>query len=229
MFKANLLNLFTIIITLSFTNIAYTSEIDEITSYFSNSILTVEIYEIVAPQKAIEYGNKIQKSIINNREWWHSYVKKTMPGKPLPYHSNMGVSKSEYEEYLILAQKFELRKTGISQITINKQNEKIILNGNSKLEKFKNITIDKKRNSINTEYGSLTIYNKITASKNQQPEPWNGHQWKYEKSISDSRGILVKLAVGKTNSNKGIIYYDVKDARTSKPNYYSYILLFNLK
>ncbi len=92
--------------------------------------LTVDVMENALPLLATELAARMQVAIAKNPQWWAEHVKKAQPGEPLPYDPRIGVTESEYKEFLTLSKKMTLQKTTEATLAISRKGDDVyILDG----------------------------------------------------------------------------------------------------
>lgn len=195
--------------------------------YISSGEFDVDVMELVAPARVNELTIRIRKSVQKNQEWFAEHVKKTEPGKPLPYDSRLGLSKEEYDEYLQLARQYSTRKKSQFKLKISMKDSCFELDGGRDMPDLAGIEIDLKNDEVRTPFCVLRQRAEINASKDSALGAWKGIEWRHEESSSNGNKI-VKLAVGRlTESGRAVITYDVKSTDTRKTTRISHILNYD--
>jgi hypothetical protein len=191
--------------------------------------LTVDIMQIVGPPRLIEFGQRIQQAVRANPDWWLQQVENRTLGEPLPYDPRLGLSKAEYDEFL--AMKMATQKKAEATLVVTKKEDNVyVFDGGRALPDFTGIEIDLKNDVVRTPFGVLTERSEIDASKDSALGAWVGTQWKTEKlDVNGITGTVAKLAVGKLKpSDRGVIYYDVKNVSLDGKIRISHVLNYDL-
>jgi hypothetical protein len=208
-------------------------------TYFpTNKVITAKVMELSSSKEIASISEKLKQGIAKNQEWFKQYINKADPGKPLPYHANLGVTEAEYAHFL----KFKdakLQEVGTVKLEfLLDKNQNIVV----KTEPFSPVNgLIIGKHSVTTPLG---VTNKFTPINNRNQKSltgaWTGVQWSLnefdddsmqQKSLNDIKGKAVKLAVGKLEkTGEGILYYDVKDIDMSqnKKTVFSYIIYYPL-
>ena len=61
---------------------------------------TVELLQVRFSPRAEELARKLSSVMATNQDWLTAYIKSNAEAGPLPYHTNFGLSKAEWKEYL---------------------------------------------------------------------------------------------------------------------------------
>ena len=191
----------------------------------------MDLMEIAAPPRANELGQRLQQAARANPDWWLEHVKKAKPGEPLPYDSRIGLTDSEYNEFLALSKKMTTQKKAESTLTVAAKDDDVyVFNGGHALPDFNGIEIDLTNDVVRTPFGVLTERSEINAPEDSALGAWIGTQWKLERPGSNGiTGTIAKLAVGKlTQSGRCVIYYDVKHVSLDGRTRISHVLNYDV-
>lgn len=195
--------------------------------------ITVDLMGMAVPKRAEALGQKFKQAMAKDPNWLLEYSKKNKnrkPGTPLPYDAKMGLSKAEYEEFLVLSKKMTMQKQKeIPLIITAKGDDVFVLHGGKELSDFTGIEIDLKNEQVQTPFGTLTKRSIINAPEHTALGAWNGIQWMMEKPDPNGiTGTVAKLAVGKLKqSGRCVIYYDVRKATPDAKTRISHVLNYD--
>ncbi|MGS2765133.1 hypothetical protein [Sinomicrobium sp. M5D2P9] len=155
----------------------------DINRYFTDTIVVADIMDgIEQSPRQVELTAKFQHAIRENYEWFVTYMKTVPAGEPMPYHSNMGISKDEYDEFQGFMQNARLTSTGRENLEILKKDTLISFKGSGKLQPYNEIRIDLKNNKVLYKdyvlpFGKEVI---IESEDNGFGNRWKGYTWTYE-------------------------------------------------
>lgn len=198
-----------------------------------SSATPARIMELSFPRKHVEISLKMQKAMLVDPNWTSEYMRKNDKPGPLPYHPNLGISESEYEQFLKLSSKLGLVEKGKIKLSFikNKDGSITIMTDKRGLP-LNGITILSDNRGVETPYGVLDGFSNINnKDKNSPTGPWQGVQWKIE-NIIDANHFppsvsAVKFSIGVLDSKKeGILYYDVKNSPTQE--IFHYVIFYDL-
>lgn len=176
-------------------------------------VVEVDVMDFSFPARLFELAEKLQSSVARNEAWWYNHVQNTPPGEPLPYDPRMGLSKSEYEEFLRLGASPTLVKIAESTLEFSWINGKRVrITGPEMLWILDGVEIDLDSDSVETPFGKLLDRTEVNnLSEDSATGPWSGHQWSL---VSFSELMSVSLAFGRLHENgRGILYYKVRSAQ----------------
>ena len=174
---------------------------------------TVDIMQLMAPRRLEELTAKILQFATRDQEWWQAHIKKRAPGEPLPYDSRMGLSKEEYDEFLVLYNEMSVKKVGAAYINVKRIEEKILLSFGKDVPDFGEVELDLKNDQVITKFGIANERHLIEANERQTATgPVDGIQWKLEQVREDPiQGTVIKFTLGRLrNGGRGIFSYEVR-------------------
>ncbi len=192
----------------------------------------VDVMELVFPDRQKESAKQIQQTVQKDPDWFLSHIKKAKPGEPLPYDPRLGVTKREYEEFLKLAEEVTLKKVRTAKLSVARNGNRIALDGGRALPHLKSVELDLDADSVATPFGDARVRETIKASEGQKATgPLNGLAWRLETLEENPlNGTVVKFSLGRLEkTDRGILYYDVKQVDPGSKTRITYILLFDLK
>lgn len=211
----------------------------EWTTYFpTNKIIKAKVMAIGSSKEIAIITQKLQQGIASHPQWFQKYVSELRSGEAMPYHTNLGVTKAEYEQFLKLKD-VTLHEIGTVQVEF-----KSVQNGDIVIKTIPVSPIDGllvSKNSVTTPHGITTRFTSIHNTNTKSPTgAWNGIQWSLNNlddqdikktNLTEIKGKKVQLAVGKLEkTGEGILYYDLKDIDMSKNKkiMLSYIIYYPL-
>ena len=130
--------------------------------------------------------SKFLSAVKKNNEWFLQQQKTVeQTGNPMPYHPNVGMSESEYEEFKTLIEKgpgVEMGKSGSAKVAFDYQSDIIRLKGTDRLEILNDVKIDLENNIVWIGDFKLDDFQEINVDtdNNGLKSKWKGYQWRYE-------------------------------------------------
>jgi hypothetical protein len=169
----------------------------------------VDVMDVAYPKRFLELTEKLQASIVTNRNWWIDDVKKASPGEPLAYDPKLGMTKEEYAEYLSLGEQRKMEKVRSAIIQVETNANSFKFDGGPTLPDLTGVEID---------LNNLTIVTPFAVLKNPSPEvssggpglgAYSGYQWHFESGDIDKGNITTtSFLVGRLKpGEKKFIYY----------------------
>ncbi|MDP2059223.1 MAG: hypothetical protein U1C58_04850 [Flavobacteriaceae bacterium] len=222
---------FTIIICFLFLTSCGQSQTEKITGnptndfpklFDQNSVIVDIMDGLKTDPKQLELTAKLQKAFQENYEWFQEYIKTAEKGQPLKYHTNFGITETEYNEYLKLSGKVEVISSGKETIEIKKNGDNIKFIGQDKTSIFNDLTIDLKNNQILFKNYVLSFVNEINVTDNDNglKSKWKGYNWEFvnpelneETDIQTlDEFISISLTIGQLEKN-GKTYMQIKERK----------------
>lgn len=173
--------------------------------------MTVDVMELVAPRRAMELAQRLKRAAQKDPDWWMARVKKAKPGDPLPYDPRLGLSESEYREFL--AMRATMRKKTQATLAVSAKGDQVYaLDGGESLPDFTGIEIDLKNDLVRTPFGVLTHRAEISTPEDSALGACDGVEWRLEKLDPDAMSrTAAKLLLGTLKrSGRCVINYEVK-------------------
>jgi hypothetical protein len=195
----------------------------DLQTLFDGKSVTVDIMdELKIDPKQLKITAKLQKAFQENYEWFQEYIKTAEKGKPLKYHSNFGMTETEYNEYLKLSEQVEVISSGKEIIEIKKNADNIRFIGQDKTSIFNDLTIDLKNNQILFKNYVLTFVNEINVTDNDNglKSKWKGYNWEFiNPELTEETDIQtldeftsINLTIGQLEKN-GKTYMKIKERK----------------
>ena len=186
----------------------------------------VDIMGVAFPKRFQELTVKMQTALATNKEWMLNHIKQNAkPGEPLPYDEKLGMTKNEYEEFLALGEKKEMKKFGSVKITTTTNANIFQIHSGGELSDLDEVKINLKELTITTPFGVITNLAPDTSEGGGVIGPFSGYEGKFENGDEDfNNATTISFLVGRQkNTGKNFIYYKVgilksknavKDTRT---------------
>lgn len=151
--------------------------------------------QVYQSERQIELTNKFQESIRDNYEWFIEYSQQAVePGKPMPYHENLGLTKAEYEELQGFMENIELASSRVVEYTIAHIDQKIVLEPVDTVNNLK-VVLDFAANQSFFDGQTLTFGDTIIVNDPQNgfKSEWSGYQWTFEQPSDMDMNALKDL------------------------------------
>lgn len=176
--------------------------------------IEVDVMEVALPKRAVELGERLRASVAQDDSWLREHIAaNARPGKVLPYHPKMGLTKSEYEEMLELSAQREARKTGTAVVGIESTApEAIRLDGGDTLPALTGIVVNFASMKIETRLGFCEEYEILEPTADRVIAGLGQYEcceWKCEIGDDDRTNMeSTSLMLGRlTRSGRGFLYY----------------------
>jgi hypothetical protein len=148
--------------------------------------------------------------------WFQQHAATAKPGEPLPYHPKLGLSRSEYQEFLRLLTTMQWRPVDTVLVVIESTKWGYRVGAGTEVPSLRGLEIDTVARSVRTSVGVLAPADPIVPSDGQQATgEWGGPRWKLQGLMPGTlTGTHAEFAVGRHSaSGRTILYFDVTKAQ----------------
>lgn len=165
--------------------------------------------DLAYPKRFLELTKKLQAAIATNGDWWIDAIKNAKPGEPLPYDERLGMTRSEYSEYLSLGEKRTMEKIGSDVIQVETNADNYKFDGGSALPDLTELEVNLNKLTVITPFAVLTNLSPEVSSGGPGLGAFSGYRWYFENSDIDKGNITTSsFLVGRLKQNgKRFIYY----------------------
>jgi hypothetical protein len=171
-----------------------------------------QIGKVMPPPEIEKYLNKVEVAARKDPGWFREHSANAKPGAPLPYDERLGLTKTEYDEYLVLWNKREFKSMEEVMLLLRKSagdTWSILSTGNaSTLSTFR---YQEKDDTFRSPNGELKRIDDIAADANSILGEWTGQEWKFEEETGLGK-TKENLAIGRFADKKyGLIVYRAQE------------------
>ena len=171
---------------------------------------------VVLPPKEIDpYVAKVEKAARSDPKWFREFSSSAKPGLPLPYDERLGLTKTEYDEYLVLWNKREFKAMEEVVLMLRQTaGETWSITSTGGAGTFSTLRYSAKSDVFRSPNGELKRIEDITADASSILGEWSGSEWKFEEESGLGK-TKENFALGKFADNKfGIIVYRAQELST---------------
>lgn len=161
-----------------------------------------EAVVVLPPPEIEKYIAKVEQAAQKDRKWFEEYSKNTKPGIPLPFHEKIGLTKTEYDEYLALWAKREFKVAQVVNLLLRKGSEgRWNIIASDAAASISSLRYSDKDDNWKSTNGMMTRLPDINADPMSILGAWTGKEWKFEEETSLSK-LKENFAVGTTVDGK---------------------------
>jgi len=174
-----------------------------------------EVGAMVPPQEINKYIAKVQAAAKEDPAWHKEYAKNSKPGLPLPWHEKLGLTKTEYEEYLKLwdQRQFKASQKVVIRLEEPKPGEWMIRVSGVGMA-ISLLRYYPETDHIKSTNGELKRIEDIDADKRSILGAWTGKEWRFEEK-TDFVWTTENLAIGKYKDGKRcLMIYRIQEKMT---------------
>lgn len=185
--------------------------------YFeANRDYEAERITVVTPVEIEKYLKLVEEGAAKNPEWYSEYSQAAKPGAPLPYHKNLNLTPQEYQEYLALWAKREIKsveKVGM-RVEFRNGNWRVLVGGRAGTVISLLRYVEKEDLFVSTN-GKMVRIDDINASAETLLGEWKGIEWRYEEETGLGK-MKENFGLGKTTDGKhGFLVYRLQDVTST--------------
>lgn len=175
-------------------------------------LMKAETVMVVPPPEIDKFVGKVEQAARQDPKWFEQYSKDSSPGAPLPFHEKLGLTKTEYQQYLDLWAKREIRPTArvVVQLKQPKKGEWTV-NATGEASMLATLRYVAAKDVFESPNGTLKRIEDIAAGPQSILGAWKGHEWRLLEETS--LGVTKEnIAIGQTTDGKfGLLVYRVQD------------------
>lgn len=170
------------------------------------------ICRVLPPEEILKYVAKVETAAKKDTKWFREYSKLGKPGEPLAYDERLGLTKEEYDEYLVLWNKRGL----VDQVNImlslrQSVGETWLLTATGEASVLSTLRYLPKDDLFRSPNGDLKRIADIKANPASILGEWSGAEWKFEEETEFGK-TKENFAIGRFADNKtGIIVHRVQE------------------
>lgn len=171
-----------------------------------------EVGAIVPPKEINKYIAKVKAAAKQNPEWHKEFASKSKPGLPLPYHENLGLTQSDYDEYLKLwdQRQFKAAQQVVIRLEEPKPGEWMIRVSGVGMP-ISLLRYYPETDQFKSTNGELKRAEDIEASARSILGAWKGKEWRFEEN-TDFVKTQENVALGKFDDGKYcLLIYRIKE------------------
>lgn len=173
-----------------------------------------EVGMVLPPKEIEKYMAKVEVAARRNKEWYLEHSKNAKPGVPLPYDERLGLTKTEYDEYLALWRKREFKTEEEIGLLLKKSGQGWSITAGGEAAPISTLRYDPATDSFTSPSGRLKRIEDIKADPDSILGAWSGSEWKFEEESSISK-FRENIAIGRfVGQPYGLIVYRAQEMST---------------
>jgi hypothetical protein len=174
-----------------------------------------QIGMVIPPKEIDKYVAKVETAARKDPKWYREYSGQSKPGLPLSYDERLGLTKEEYNQYLVLWNKREFKPVEDVMLLLRQSTGgtwSITSTGNASA--ISTLRYNSKDDVFRSPNGELKRIEDIKADSTSILGEWNGCEWKFEEETGLGK-TKENMAIGRFADNKfGLIVYRVQELST---------------
>ena len=177
--------------------------------------LQVDVLQPWSPPRLAVLTEKLQTAARADPAWFRAHAATAAPGTPLPYHPKLGLTESEYHEFLALADSVQMRSAATGSLHVESTPSGWRISERSTIAALRGLQIDTLANVVRSSFGILGAADPIVPSDAQRATGrWGGPRWALEAvDASTITGAVATFAIGRlAATGQRVVYFDAKRA-----------------
>ena len=170
---------------------------------------------VIPPKEIDKYVAKVEAAARKEAKWFREFSSQSKPGLPLPYDERLGLTKEEYDQYLVLWNKREFKAMEDVMLLLRQSSGgtwSITSTGGASA--ISTLRYYPKDDAFRSPNGELKRIEDIKADSTSILGEWTGHEWKFEEETGLGK-TKENIALGRFADNKfGMIVYRVQELST---------------
>jgi hypothetical protein len=167
---------------------------------------------VTPPAEIDKYVAKVETAARKDPKWFREFSGQAKAGAPLPYDERLGLTKTEYDEYLALWDKRDFKPMEEVMLLLRKNaGDTWTITSTGAASTLSTIRYDAKSDSFRSPNGELKRIADITADASSVLGEWTGMEWKFEEETGLGK-IKENLALGRMAGDSfGLIVYRAQE------------------
>ena len=198
----------------TFTAHAFAAEVPKIFGglFEQNVAIKGEIGVVLPPQDINKYISKVESAARKDPKWFREYSGSSKPGAPLPYDERLGLTKTEYEEYLVLWSKREFKPMEEVMLMLRQSTaDTWSITSTGGASSFSTLRYVPKEDLFRSPNGDLKRIGDIKADPSSILGEWTGSEWKFDADTGLGK-MKENFAIGTMKGNKyGLLVYRAQE------------------
>lgn len=157
---------------------------------------------LVDPPVALdEYLQKVKVAAQKDPEWFAEYSKTAKSGVPLPFHEKLGLSKKEYDAYLAVWDKREIKEVQPVTLKLEEEDGQWIIKASGAAWPISLLKYNPEKDQFRSTNGLLIKSDDVDAPASSILRAWKGYEWRLE-TKSTLSVLKENLAIGAAADGK---------------------------
>lgn len=174
-----------------------------------------QIGVVLPPSEIDKYVAKVETAARKDPKWFREFSGTAKPGAPLPYDERLGLTKAEYEEYLVLWGKREFKAMEEVMLLLRQSTgDTWSITATGAAGTISTLRYIAKDDAFRSPNGVLKRIDDIKADAASILGEWSGQEWKFEEETGLGK-IKENFALGNFADKKfGLIVYRAQELST---------------
>ena len=174
-----------------------------------------QIGMVIPPKEIDKYIAKVEVAAKKDPKWFREFSGTAKPGTPLPYDEKLGLTKPEYDEYLVLWNKREFKPMEEVMLLLRQTSgETWTITSTGSASTFSTLRYSAEGDTFRSPNGVMKRIDDIKADATTILGEWTGSEWKFEEETGLGK-TKENFALGRFADKKfGLIVYRAQELST---------------
>lgn len=174
-----------------------------------------QIGVVMPPPEIEKYVAKVEASARKDPKWFREFSGQAKSGAPLPYDERLGLTKAEYDEYLVLWEKREFKPMEPVMLLLRQSSgDTWCITSTGAASVLSTLRYNAKTDLFRSPNGEMKRLDDIKADPSSILGAWSGFEWKFEEETGLGK-IKENFALGRLADQKyGLIVYRAQELST---------------
>ncbi len=171
-----------------------------------------QIGAVMPPPEIEKYIAKVEAASRKDPKWFREFSSQAKPGIPLPYDERLGLTKEEYDDYLVLWEKRQFKPMEEVMLMLRQSSgDAWVVTSTGKASTLSTLRYTEKTDSFRSPNGEMKRIEDIKTDSNNILGEWSGMEWKFEEETGLGK-MKENLAIGRLgDQNFGLIVYRAQE------------------
>lgn len=174
-----------------------------------------QIGVVLPPAEIDKYVSKVEKAARSDPKWFKEFSGSAKPGAPLPFDEKLGLTKTEYDEYLALWNKREFKPMEDVMLVLRQTSgDTWTITSTGGASSFSTLRYSPKDGTYHSPNGEMKRLEDIKADSSSILGEWTGFEWKFEEETGLGK-TKENFAIGRFADKKfGLLVYRAQELST---------------
>ena len=180
-----------------------------------NTPVKGQIGVVLPPQEIDKYVAKIEVAAKKDPKWFREFSSSAKPGTPVPYDEKLGLTPTEYDEYLALWGRREFKPMEEVMLLLRQTSgDTWTITSTGGASTFSTLRYSAANDTFRSPNGTMNRLEDIKADASSILGEWTGSEWKFEEETGLGK-TKENFALGRFADKKfGLIIYRAQELST---------------
>lgn len=188
-----------------------------------------QIQKILYTPEIRTLTDTLSENLAKNAEWFNEYSKSLAPGQRIPYHPNMGLTESQYQQLLGGEDQKRLTPSGGTRLAFSWREDDVLkITGLPDEPPFDSLLYESVSDTLITSFGNLS---RSIEAKGQLGDDtslaWRGRLWSTERKDDKGKVSILYVIGDLTDSNRGVLIHEIKGVVNDEIVEHHYMIMWN--